>query len=346
MSRKRKKSDSYFTKEFERSIRDYACTESKFERSETYNNHVRPLFRRLAEGVNRKLHLENENKVNCHNFGEVIVRCVGYMHYALQSFDVNREQRPISYFSNITREYLIRNKMKPIEETESLGKKKATTNQYFTKVHENAIVAYAATTDNLTRTKLYGEIIRPVFRELVEKIVYTYKFTSLPNIETHKEDCEVYLATILSNFDPAKKSKAFSYFSVVTKNYFIHKTKENGKNIRQDVPIDELSHSDTVEFMTQNHPYEERRQKAEQWQALRDEVNRWETMRLRDNEKKVVKAIQTILDSIDDIEIFNKKAIYLYIREITGLNTKQVFNNLGRLRQRYNDWKQQWHDEV
>lgn len=218
-------------------------------------------------------------------------------------------------------------------------------NQYFTKDHENAIVAYAATDDNVIRTKLYCEIIQPVFRELVEKIVYTYKFTTLPNIEGHKEDCEVYLATILSNFDPAKKKKAFSYFSVVTKNYFIHKTKENSKSIKQDIQFEEVSGEVESEYLSHHNQYEEERERKEQWASLREEIASWEKMKLRDNEKKVVEAIQILFDSVDQIEIFNKKAIYLYIREITGLNTKQVFNNLGRLRQRYNEWREYWDED-
>ena len=54
---------------------------------------------------------------------------------------------------------------------------------YFTKDHENAIVAYANTTDNKVRTQLYIQWIEPAFSEMVDKIVYTYKFTNLPNID-------------------------------------------------------------------------------------------------------------------------------------------------------------------
>ena len=42
------------------------------------------------------------------------------------------------------------------------------------------------------------------------------------------------------------------------------------------------------------------------------------------------------------IQIFNKKAVYLYIREITGLNTKQVVNNLNKMRERYAVFKKKW----
>ena len=63
---------------------------------------------------------------------------------------------------------------------------------------------------------------------------------------------------------------------------------------------------------------------------------------LKENEKKVLMAVRIVLDSADEIEIFNKKAIYLYLREITGLNTKQVVNNLKKLRKRYKVFRDKW----
>ena len=64
--------------------------------------------------------------------------------------------------------------------------------------------------------------------------------------------------------------------------------------------------------------------------------------KLKENEKKVIQAIRILLSSVDDIEIFNKKAIYLYMREITGLNTKQIVSNLNRIRSRYSEFKKEW----
>lgn len=63
---------------------------------------------------------------------------------------------------------------------------------------------------------------------------------------------------------------------------------------------------------------------------------------MKPNEQKVYEAIKILLDSPDTIEIYNKKAIYLYIREITGLNTKQVVNNLNKMRVRYRVFKKKW----
>jgi predicted RNA binding protein with dsRBD fold (UPF0201 family) len=66
---------------------------------------------------------------------------------------------------------------------------------------------------------------------------------------------------------------------------------------------------------------------------------------MKENDQKVYKAIIVLFESKEDIEIFNKKAIYLYLRELTGLNTKQVVNSLNKFREKYSTFKQDWLDE-
>jgi hypothetical protein len=63
---------------------------------------------------------------------------------------------------------------------------------------------------------------------------------------------------------------------------------------------------------------------------------------MKPQEKRVYEAVRILLSNPEDIEIFNKKAIYLYLREITGLNTKQVVNNLNKLRKKYKVFKNKW----
>ena len=68
--------------------------------------------------------------------------------------------------------------------------------QYFRKEHEDAIVKYALTNDQRERTYLYENWIGPVFNEMVDKIVFTYKFTNLPNIEELQAECKLSLIHI------------------------------------------------------------------------------------------------------------------------------------------------------
>ena len=181
-------------------------------------------------------------------------------------------------------------------------------NLYFTQDHEDAIVKYAKTTDIKIRTELYINWIAPAFNEMVDKIIYTYKFTNLPNIDVLKDECKIWLTTILDKYDQLDK---------IPKNV----------EIRQFTVVNE---------------YESRRIEKEFWMGFWQEVNSWETTNMKPNEEKVYEAIRLIFSNPDRIDIFNKKAIYFYIREITGLNTKQVVNNLNKMRVKYRVFKKKW----
>ena len=63
---------------------------------------------------------------------------------------------------------------------------------------------------------------------------------------------------------------------------------------------------------------------------------------LRQHDIQFYEAINILFESKEDIEIFNKKAIYLYLREITGLNTKQIVNSLKKFRKKYTNFKHDW----
>ena len=221
-------------------------------------------------------------------------------------------------------------------------KKRRKKNHYFTKDHENAIVAYTKTTCTRERTALYVNWIQPAFNEMVDKIVFTYKFTNLPNIDYLRDECKIWLMTILSKYDPSKGSKAFSYFSVITKNWFIHKVKKQQKRRKREVDYDNISKRYEEEYLSTNESYVTTREEDEFWTLFYQELKSWDSSQMKENDLKVYKAITVLFESKEDIEIFNKKAIYLYLREITGLNTKQIVNSLKKFRKKYASFKQGW----
>ena len=223
-----------------------------------------------------------------------------------------------------------------------MPRKKSKKNHYFTQVHEDAIVKYASTEDRELRSKLYEEYIQPAFDDMVDKIIYTYRFTTLPNIDYLRADCKVWLTTILNKYDPNKGSKAFSYFSVVTKNWFIHKVKRTKKRLQTEIFMEDVLNEVDENLVSDEPSYYDKRSEVEFWMSLNNEIDTWDSFMIKENEKKVLMAVRILLDSAEQIEIFNKKAIYLYLRELTGLNTKQVVNNLIKLRKRYRTFKKKW----
>ena len=164
-----------------------------------------------------------------------------------------------------------------------MPRKKRSKNHYFTKVHEDAIVKYAKTTDVDLRTQLYMEYIQPAFDQMVDKIIYTYRFTTLPNIDYLKADCKVWLTTILNKYDPDKGSKAFSYFSVVTKNWFIHKVKRNQKRSKTEVFLEDMINELEENLVSHEPTYEEKRQDVEFWTSLHGEIDTWDSFMLKEN---------------------------------------------------------------
>ena len=93
-------------------------------------------------------------------------------------------------------------------ETTKRGRKRKT-NHYFTQDHQNAIIQYNSTEDRKERERLARHYIIPAFSEMVDKIVFTFKFNStLPNSEDLREECKIWLITVIDKYDESKGYKA------------------------------------------------------------------------------------------------------------------------------------------
>ena len=130
--------------------------------------------------------------------------------------------------------------------------------------------------------------------------------------------------TILDKYDPSKGSKAFSYFSVITKNWFIHKVKRQQKRNRREVDYDNISKKFEEEYLSTDESYLSDREKEEFWSSFYLELKSWDSSSMKDNDLKVYQAINILFESKDDIDIFNKKAIYLYLREFIKEISQEV----------------------
>ena len=120
------------------------------------------------------------------------------------------------------------------------------------------------------------------------------------------------------------------------------------KRLKKEVSFEDLVTTggpDVLGTSDDSNSYVEQRVEMEFWNCLLTQIDKWDTGTLKTNEKAVLDAVRVLLHNIEDIEIFNKKAVYLYLRELTGLNTKQVVNNLNKLRDKYRTFKGKWDKE-
>jgi hypothetical protein len=171
---------------------------------------------------------------------------------------------------------------------------------YFTQDHEDAILKFCTSEDRAEKEKLYIDWIQPAFNQMVDKIVFSYKFTNLPNIDELRMECKVWLTTILDKYDPNRGSKAFSYFSVITKNWFIHKVKRNTKRLQREIPYENAELELETTFVDPGDQYYQERVSKEFWTNLWSEIESWDIDYEKEAERKVYEAVKIILSSVDD----------------------------------------------
>jgi len=226
----------------------------------------------------------------------------------------------------------------------SRGRKKK--KNYFTKEHENAIISYNNSTNLRERELLYRDIIQPVMSQMVDKIVLTFKFTNLNNIEVLKEECKAFIVTVLCKFDPSKNSSAFSYFSIVIKHWFIAKIKKQKKRQQKEVQIVDLN--EFVDYSDERliiyNPYHELRERKEFFDFLNSEFEEWKD-ELSEDDKKVLCALQEVFQRKEELSVFSRKGVYVYLREITNFKTQKISKAIKNMQEKYLEAKEFWLNE-
>ena len=103
-----------------------------------------------------------------------------------------------------------------------------------------------------------------------------------------------------------------------------------------------MSKDAELRFLSVENTYNKEREVREFIDSLKNEMEFWSLDDMNEKEEKVLKAVQTLIEEADNIDIFNKKAVYLYLRELTGMNTKQVVSGLKNMRKKYVLFKDDW----
>ena len=213
-------------------------------------------------------------------------------------------------------------KAKPVVKKTRKRKKKGK-NYYFNQGTEKAIIRYNNTDDVRLKNIIYNEHIRDAFDKLAENIIHTFKFYyfDVGSIEV-KHEVVSFLVMNMHKFKEGK-GKAFSYFSIVAKNYLIL---NNNKNYKMGKIHSEMKVLDWKRNLTGENSYAEAAEKAT---LFVDELHRfWDTnltnIFRRDKDIRVADSVLHIFRIKDSIENFNKKALYILIREMTGSNTQHI----------------------
>ena len=226
-------------------------------------------------------------------------------------------------------------------ENQTKTKKKRKRRQYFTAETQKNIVLYQNSNSKAEKDKIYVEHIMPAFNELVQSLISVYKFRAVNEDINHlKNDCSNFLFETIHKWNPDNGTKAFSYFNVVAKNWLTIQSRRLLKHQRRSAYIDDetsLSSVEKAELYDKEYidPDLLLLEKQEKYQKMLEMIDYIEGHLKDDRDIRCCFAIKKVFSSIDELEFFNKRAIFVYLREISGLNSTELSSSLSNIRKIY-----------
>ena len=204
-------------------------------------------------------------------------------------------------------------------------KRKAKSKNYFTQDTENAIVLYNSISNTNEKSKIYERHIHYPFFKLTENIIHTFKFyyTEVDDIEHLQHEVICFLLSKIHLFDPSKGAKAYSYFGTIAKRYLILQNQKNYKKRIEKAPVDELFKDDTHTYSISDHPSNDPLSKYIDLFVDHVTENIFELFP-KQKDAAVADAILELFRKREDIDVFNKKALYIYIREMVDVKTPKI----------------------
>ena len=195
---------------------------------------------------------------------------------------------------------------------------------YFNSGTQDAIVSFQKESIKKVRDAIYVNDILPAFEKLVENLINIHKFTGMyDSYDDLKNDCVNFLFETIHKFDSSRGTNAFSYFNVVAKNWLIIKTKQKAQKLKRNISMDDPAGLTSYENMivedygsipSQDDVLDATTSVESTLNLLYDIRTKIKT----ENELTCINSIITIFENIDEVDLLNKGAILLYMRELSG----------------------------
>jgi hypothetical protein len=213
-------------------------------------------------------------------------------------------------------------------------KRRKKSKMYFGTPVQNAIIRYNEAANPAIKNRIYQEHIDAAFNKLAENLIHTFKFYYFDYpLDEVKHEVVSFLIMNMHKYK-ADKGRAFSYFSVVGKNYLILHNNNNYKKMKTHDDISRLDYkrnifSESVGNEVDEFNKEFVEQMLEYWENNITNIFR------RQKDILVADAVLELFRRRMNIENFNKKALYIMIREMTGSNTQHITRVINQMKKYY-----------
>jgi hypothetical protein len=217
---------------------------------------------------------------------------------------------------------------------------------YFTLDTQQAILDYRLETSPAIRNKIFNEKIYYAFYKLAENIIHTFKFyyTEVDNINELKHEVIAFLLEKLHLYNQ-DKGKAYSYFGTIAKRYLIVYNNNNYKRLKGKANVEEVDTDKTITnelLLTQPDHFEEVSFINLFIKEIDDNLL---DLFPKPQEARVGDAILELFKRRESIDIFNKKALFIYIKEITDAPTPVITKVIKVLKELYREMHNQYLEE-
>ena len=213
-------------------------------------------------------------------------------------------------------------------------KRKKKSRIYFGTPVQEAIIRYNETDNLAIKNRIYSEHIAKAFDKLAENLIHTFKFYyfDFPLSEV-KHEVVSFMVMQMPKYQ-SDKGRAFSYFSVVGKNWLILHNNNNYKKMKIHDQLDVLDYKRNLSSERSTSEVDEFNvefvnQMIDYWENNITNIFR------RQKDILVADSVIEIFRRRQNIENFNKKALYIMIREMTGSNTQHITRVINQMKKYY-----------
>ena len=216
--------------------------------------------------------------------------------------------------------------------------KKTSTNTskyYFTEATENAILAFNASEDDIERNKIYDEHIKHAFEKLAENLIRTFKFDKFDvPYEDVKSEVISFLNEKIHKYTDPSLGKAYSYFTRTVLNYLI--AASNANYTKQKATEDTESIDSSRNVMNEIVRDELQSELSEFVDIFVHKIDsQLNVIFKRQSDIIIADSVLELFRKRELIENFNKKALYIMIRDRTGVKTQYITRVVNVLKALY-----------
>jgi hypothetical protein len=124
-------------------------------------------------------------------------------------------------------------------------------------------------------------------------------------------------------FNQDKGAKAYSYFGTIAKRYLILSNQKNYKKRIDTAPVEILEEDETHSYSIDDSSYDEK------LSHFIDEYTSFCTKNIfelfpKEYDAQIADAILELFRKRENLDVFNKKALYIYIREQVDVKTPKI----------------------